>query len=55
MCKAVISTKIISQLQSSIIQTNATRLGVPADIVCSSLANVGTNNILIQGHAIIGR
>ena len=41
MHKAVISIKIISQLQSSGIQTNATRLGVPADIVHSSLTNVG--------------
>ena len=32
--------KIISQLQTFSIQTNATRLGVPADIVCSSLTNV---------------
>ena len=45
MHKAVISTKIISQLQSSSIQTNAIRLGVPADIVCSSPANMVAQTI----------
>ena len=41
MHKTVINTKIIAQLQSFGIQTNATRLGVPADIVHSSPTNMG--------------
>ena len=41
MHKAVISTKIISQLQSSGIQTDTTRLGVSVDIIHSSLTNMG--------------
>ena len=34
--------------------TNATRLGVPADIVHFPQPMWGTNNILIHGHADIG-
>ena len=41
MHKAVINTKTISQLQSSSIQINTTRLGVPADIDHSSPTNMG--------------
>ena len=41
MHKTVSSTNIVPQLQSFGIQTNATRLGGPADIVHSSPTNMG--------------
>ena len=41
--------KIISQLWTFGIQTNATRLGVSADIVCSSPTNMGHKQSINTG------